>query len=92
MVLDIALRHAQLLWDRNALLWRMIGNGIPRSPQKASLPRVLWHMTVVSGARFDFVHFSLALRIHLRRLLNHDRWHLASILHFAAESSITCEL
>ena len=70
----------------------MIRDGIPRSPQKASLPRVLWHVTVVSGAGFHFVHFCLALRIHLRRLLNHDRWHLAAALHFAAESGITREL
>lgn len=70
----------------------MICDGIPRSPQEASLPRVLWHVTVVSGAGFDFVHFGLALRINLRRLLNHDRGHLAAALHFAAESGIICEL
>ena len=70
----------------------MIRDGIPRSPQEASLPRVLWHVAVVSRAGFDFVHFGLALRIHLRRLLNHDRWYLAAALHLATESGITCEL
>lgn len=57
----------------------MICNGIPRRPQKAPLPRILRHLTIIPRPIVDFVHFCLALGIHLRRLLDHDRRHLTTL-------------